>query len=452
MPDDRPLPPSIEHYTLEGILGEGAMGVVYRARDVAGKVVAIKTIKLDTANASDSRELFERFRREGIAGAQLIHRNIVRVHGYGETADLAYIVMDFVAGESLKALNARKGRWPLFEALDLAYQLLEALDYFHMRGIVHRDIKPSNLMVGVDNHLTVTDFGIARVHNSTLTQVGTILGTPWYMSPEQITEQALDGRADLFSVGIILYELITGINPFKADQLSKILDKIVVEPHQPPSAVVPGLPAAIDKLFERALAKKPQDRFQNGGEFRVALRQMLTEVLPERSNTSGWKKDAPEASDPPKPKTLPTTPDVILSPPRQRSYTTIWIVAGVIVSGLTLMVWSASSSGPKPESKIISRTVIHEPPQPTPITTPTQPAQDQENDPLLAEITRQCDAPQIERVLIPDVNGFVRCAKQPLCTWDAEAIHAMHRRLSTDVSPAYLAEIGCTAGLHKTPG
>jgi serine/threonine protein kinase len=455
-------------------------------------VVAIKTIRQPTSGDAVDEEIFQRFKREGMAGARLSHPNVVGIHEYGETDQLAYIVMDFVSGESLKALNLRKGRWPLFEALDLAYQLLEALDYFHQRGIVHRDIKPSNIMIDAANHLTVTDLGIARVENSTLTQVGTILGTPWYMSPEQITEQPLDGRSDLFSVGIILYEMLTGTNPFKADQLHAILDKIVVEPHAPPSAIAPGLPPAIDRLFEKALAKKAADRFQSGNEFRLALRQMLTEVLPDPSNTAGWHPNRSKAisqtpqTDPPPlhasmdtPNRAPTAavdPATLLpsafadvEPRKSRSRWLTWLLAGLAISVLLVLVvpWTPSpqSARPMPQEaptgiQAAASSAPDEAATPEKGTPGATAQEDHEDSPLIAEIRRQCANPRVSRLLVPDVNGIVRCGKEPICGWDNEAIHEMHRKMaallaqagtSTDMPPVanYFDQVGCITGLPK---
>lgn len=451
----------IGQYTLTGILGEGAMGVVYRALDPATRQpLAIKTIRRASADDADGFDLCERFKREGIAGASLTHPNVVKVHEYGEEGALAYIVMDFVDGNSLRTLNARKGRWPLHEALDLAGQLLAALDYFHTRGIVHRDIKPSNIMVDEKNHLTVTDFGIAHVENSTLTKVGTILGTPWYMSPEQITEMPIDGRSDLFSVGIILYEMLTGRNPFKAEQLMTILDRIVREPHAPPTAIVAGLPPAIDRLFERALAKQPADRFQNGEEFRAALRQMQTEAAPPPGTRHAAALAALEISM--QDKTVRDKP---------RAHTLIWLVAGLAIAATLLMLLDGGmpeTPQPAKPAVVAKKPAIRANAEPAPgamekpaeeapaaAATPAagQPEAMTPEEALVAEITRQCESPKVERVLIPDINGIVRCAKSALCAQDAESLLAFHRKLNAMLAPgsatrkaevaAFIAQAGC---------
>jgi serine/threonine-protein kinase len=228
--------------------------------------------------------MLERFKREANAGIRLSHKHVVTVFEFGEDSRQAFMAMELIDGQSLRELNTQRAPWPLLEALELAHQLLEALDFFHERGVVHRDIKPANIMVDTAGRLTVTDFGIARTDASELTQVGTILGTPSYMSPEQITGQPIDGRSDLFSVGVILYEMLTATKPFRGEVIT-IAHNIVSEPHPEPSSLNGTLPPAIDRLFRRALAKKPEARFRNGAEFREALREMLAMILPRADGT-----------------------------------------------------------------------------------------------------------------------------------------------------------------------
>lgn len=270
--------PMIGRYRIEGILGEGAMGIVYRGYDAdQARRVAVKTMRKDRLG-DNGVEILARFRREAEAGSRLSHKHVVTIYDFGEDDTLAFMAMEFIDGKSLKDLNAERAPWPLLEALDLANQLLEALDFFHERGVVHRDIKPANIMVDANGTLTVTDFGIARTQASELTQVGTILGTPSYMSPEQITGQPIDGRSDLFSVGVVLYEMLTGNKPFKGEMIT-IAHNIVTQPHPDPSTLNSHLPPAIDHLFRRALAKNPAERFANGAEFRATLRETVAGIL-----------------------------------------------------------------------------------------------------------------------------------------------------------------------------
>ncbi|MDQ5960843.1 MAG: eukaryotic-like serine/threonine-protein kinase, partial [Pseudomonadota bacterium] len=196
---DSTVPATLGKYRIDGILGEGSMGVVYRGYDAElDRRVAVKTMRKDMAAGPAGAEMLERFKREANAGMRLSHRHVVTVYEFGEDSQLAFMAMEFIEGKSLRDLNAQRAPWPLLEALELAHQLLEALDFFHERGVVHRDIKPANIMIDEAGNLTVTDFGIARTESSELTQVGTFLGTPSYMSPEQITGQPIDGRSDLF--------------------------------------------------------------------------------------------------------------------------------------------------------------------------------------------------------------------------------------------------------------
>ena len=192
---------------------------------------------------------------------------VVTVYDFGEDDVLAYMAMEFIDGQSLKELNATRAPWPLLEALELANQLLEASIFTSAASCIATS--PANIMIDGRGTLTVTDFGIARTQSSELTQVGTILGTPSYMSPEQITGQPVDGRSDLFSVGIVLYEMLTGQKPFRGEMIT-IAHNIVTQPHPDPSTLKSGLPPVIDALFRRALAKSPDERFSNGAAFREA--------------------------------------------------------------------------------------------------------------------------------------------------------------------------------------
>jgi serine/threonine-protein kinase len=313
-----PLPPRIGKYRIDGILGEGAMGIVYRGHDAEhDRPVAVKTMRKDLLNGENGAELLQRFRREADAGMRLAHRHVVAVYDFGEDADLAFMAMAFIEGRSLKELNAARAPWPLLEALDLANQLLEALDFFHERGVVHRDIKPANIMVDARGTLTVTDFGIARTQSSDLTQVGTVLGTPAYMSPEQITGQPVDGRSDLFAVGVVLYEMLTGTKPFRGEMMT-IANNIVTQPHPDPSTLRSGLPSVADRLFRRALAKRREDRFGSGSEFRAALQEMLAAILAAGDNPSPGSTSPPPTPPAARPVAAPSPQAAKSSHPAQR--------------------------------------------------------------------------------------------------------------------------------------
>ena len=194
-------------YEIRKTLGRGAAGTVYEAWDpIIARQVAIKTVKLPDSHDSDAQEEITRFRREAQAAGRLTHPNIVGVFDYGETDDIAYIVMEYVDGESLKAVLDRKERFPIPEIIRVMDELLAGLAFSHERGVVHRDIKPANLMLTKQGRIKIADFGIARIESSGLTQVGTIMGTPAYMSPEQFTGQVVDPRTDLYSAGVVLYQ------------------------------------------------------------------------------------------------------------------------------------------------------------------------------------------------------------------------------------------------------
>ncbi len=250
-------------------LGRGGMGTVYRGRDPKiDRVVAIKTISMEGQSRAEEEEFRLRFFREAQAAGALSHPGIVTIYDVGEddATEATFIVMEYVEGKTLEEL-AQKKRLPLKSSLDLAKQVAEALDYAHSRNIVHRDIKPANIIVTSEGRAKITDFGIAKLQTSPLTQPGQVLGTPAYMSPEQLTGGEVDGRSDIFSLGVILYWLLTGNKPFPGENTSSVTYKIVYQDPIPPSQLNPSLSPDCDSVVLRALAKEQGKRYQRGREF-----------------------------------------------------------------------------------------------------------------------------------------------------------------------------------------
>ncbi len=265
-------PQKLGKYAINGELGRGAMGIVYQGHDPdLERDVAIKTFRKDTLDKSESIELLERFKREAQAGGRLQHPHIVSIYDYGEDGDVAYIAMEIIRGKELKEFFDSNQRFATKDAVRLMAQLLDALEYAHKNGVVHRDIKPANLILMEDGTLKITDFGIARLESSTLTQAGTVLGTPTYMAPEQFMGQTVDGRSDLFSAGVILYQFLTGEKPFVGSSITTIMHKVLKEDPISPSELNVQVPPAFDAVVKKALAKRPDDRYQSAAEFRDAL-------------------------------------------------------------------------------------------------------------------------------------------------------------------------------------
>ena len=259
-------------YEIRGELGQGAMGIVYDGFDpMIARRVALKTVRRDQLDRAEVEEILARFKREAQAAGRLNHPNIVQIYEYGEDDGTAFIAMEFVEGRELKDFFDADERFPMAEIVRIMGQLLEALDYSHRNGVVHRDIKPANIILLKDGTVKVADFGIARVESSNLTQAGSVLGTPSYMSPEQFMGQTVDGRSDLFSAGVILYQFLTGEKPFTG-ALTTIMHKVLKEEPAAPSALNVQVPRPFDALIRKALAKRPDERFQNGREFVIALK------------------------------------------------------------------------------------------------------------------------------------------------------------------------------------
>jgi eukaryotic-like serine/threonine-protein kinase len=267
--------PTLGRYSVEKELGKGAMGVVYLGKDPKiGREVAIKTMALATEFEGDElKEAKERFFREAESAGKLDHPNIVRIFDAGEEHDLAYIAMEFLKGKDLLPYTKNPNLLPLAKALSLVERVAEALHHAHSLNIVHRDIKPANIMYDPDTDTAkVTDFGIARVTDSSKTKTGMVLGTPSYMSPEQLAGKKIDGRSDLFSLGVTLYQLTCGRLPFEGESMAQLMFAIANTPHPNIRDYDPSLPDWMTDLIDMALAKRFEDRFQTGREFATAIR------------------------------------------------------------------------------------------------------------------------------------------------------------------------------------
>ena len=263
----------IGKYQITEVIGRGAMGIVYKAYDPSiRRAVAIKTIRLDAGEDDRANAVLARFRNEAQAAGRLSHPGIVGVHEYGEEGGVAYIAMEYIQGNSLREYFTRGTRFGESDAVSTMTQLLEALSYAHEQGVWHRDVKPANLIVMRNGKLKIADFGIARIDSSHLTQTGFVMGTPGYMAPEQYTGEPVDWRADVFSAGVVMYELLTGVKPF-AGSVESAAYKVCHENPLPPSQVRtdPPVPAAYDAVIARAIAKKKVERFESANAFRCAL-------------------------------------------------------------------------------------------------------------------------------------------------------------------------------------
>jgi len=273
----RRMPERLGRYQIVDELGKGAMGVVYRARDpMINREVALKVIPL--AVEFDGTELEEartKFFREAEMAGRLSHPHIVTIFDAGEEDGTAYIAMELLRGEHLVEYTSPARLLPPAIAIELVARLAGALHYAHQQSVVHRDIKPANVMFDAPTgELKITDFGIARLTDTGRTRTGLVLGTPSFMSPEQLQGRAVTGRSDLFSLAITLFQLLTSQLPFRADSMPALMLKIARESHPRARALRPDLPASIDEFFDQALAKDPVGRFESGAAFAQALRDI----------------------------------------------------------------------------------------------------------------------------------------------------------------------------------
>jgi eukaryotic-like serine/threonine-protein kinase len=250
---------------------------VYLGKDpTIQRFVAIKTMQLDAIDDVDKlQEVKARFFREAESTGHLSHPNIVTIFDAGEERDLGYIAMELLQGTTLKAWSRKPNLMPFQKVMSILATVAEAMDYAHQQGVVHRDIKPANIMVTTDGVVKIMDFGIAKMATSSKTQTNIVMGTPTYMSPEQIAGKKVNGRSDIFSLGVVMFELLTGRPPFLADNVSALLFAIAHTPHPSPKAVRPDLPPVLKDVLDRALQKDPVHRYRRAGDFATELRSCV---------------------------------------------------------------------------------------------------------------------------------------------------------------------------------
>jgi serine/threonine-protein kinase len=271
---------TLGRYEILAELGQGAMGVVYKARDpMLDRVVAIKTVNL-TLPKDELAEYEARFYQEAKAAGGLSHRNIVTIYDIGRSERIAYMAMEFLEGDELRKLLQARAAIPLSRALDIGAQVAEGLQYAHERQIIHRDIKPANIMVLQDGLVKITDFGIARMRNNEVkTMTGMILGSPKYMSPEQVSGKRADTRSDIFSLGVVIYEMLTGTSPFVADNIHGVMYQTMNFNPPAPKTLNPDLPEVLNFIIAKALAKNLDDRYQKANDLAHDLREAMATLI-----------------------------------------------------------------------------------------------------------------------------------------------------------------------------
>ncbi|OGD26481.1 MAG: hypothetical protein A2Y56_13460 [Candidatus Aminicenantes bacterium RBG_13_63_10] len=331
--------PKIGKYTIVGEIGRGAMGIVYKAVDpYIGRTVAVKTIRFDILGQGPERDIAQkRFMREAHSAGNLSHPNIVTIYDVGEDQGISYIAMEYVDGSSLDDLMHSKQKFSLEEILSLIEQVAEGLEIAHKKGVVHRDIKPANILIDSENRPRIVDFGIARISTSTMTQTNMIMGTPYYMSPEQISGRKVDNRADIFALGGILYELLTGQKAFPGDNLTTVIYKIINEEPLPIRSMKKNLPEGLDFIVSKALAKAPEERYQSCREFVHDLRHYNQLKAPEPMPAA-----AVEVAEPPRARPIIREPKPAAAKPEGRRRSVVIILASMlavtaVVIGLILL-------------------------------------------------------------------------------------------------------------------
>ena len=378
---------TIGKYEIRRELGRGAMGIVYEGYDpMIKRIVALKTIRADQLAGENAESVIARFRREAQAAGRLNHPNIVSIYDIGEEGGTWYIAMEFVQGRELKSYFEANERFSPPDIVRIMTQMLDALGYSHKFGVIHRDIKPANVILLEGGGVKVADFGIAHIESSNMTQAGTVMGTPSYMSPEQIMGLPIDGRSDLFSAGVILYQFLTGERPFSGSATAT-MHKVLEEDPLPPSRFNVQVPGAMDAVVRKALAKRPDERYQNADEFAAALRAAAEKqpapaadatALAAPEATLLAPKDATRtqriaAAAGAAPSSTPFDED-IAAPSKKPQTTAIAIVAAVAVLALGAIAWTLIPRSASDDPKVAKAPAAPTTPAPAPAPTSAAPA------------------------------------------------------------------------------
>jgi tRNA A-37 threonylcarbamoyl transferase component Bud32 len=386
-------------YELRREIGRGAMGVVYEGYDpMIKRVVALKTIRSDQLTGEASGTVIARFRREAQAAGRLSHPNIVPIYDFGEDGGVWFIAMEFIKGRELKEYFEANERFSIDDIVRIMSQMLDALDYSHRQGVIHRDIKPANVFLIEDGSVKVADFGIAHIDSSSLTQVGTVLGTPSYMSPEQIMGLPVDGRSDLFSAGVILYQFLTGERPF-AGSATTTMQKVLKEDPLPPSSLNVQVLPAMDAVMRKALAKRANERFQTAKEFAAAIRAAAAEsttpmrgalptsaeatmlsipdptlVAPAQAAALSSIAGVAQSASIPPPAAPPVAPPTAVPPPPERKSQTaaVAVIVAVAVIAVGAVAWFMLQRGAGDSTKVAT-TPASQVGAATPASTPAAP-------------------------------------------------------------------------------
>jgi serine/threonine protein kinase len=320
-----------QRYDILGEAGHGSMGNVYKARDrETGEIVALKLLKPEIAS---DQAMMDRFKNELLFARKITHKNVCRVHEFNRIGGIAYTSMEFVEGESLRSALNRFGGLPPRKAIDLALQICSGLKEAHAQGIVHRDLKPENIMIDAQGNVKIMDFGIARSMEAVTRMTGSMVGTPAYMAPEQVGGKPVDYRTDVYSLGLILYEMFTGTQAFRADNAVAVALKQMRESPVPPHEIDPQIPVPIERAILKCVEKEPAKRFQTIADTESAIRMqsaVATPVFTGAPPTSTSSTNPTQAT-----LRLPTEPLRTTPPPRKRTSPVVWVaVAAVLVLAL----------------------------------------------------------------------------------------------------------------------